>query len=247
MDLTAFEQMGLWGPLAASVVTGAVIGYERELQAKAAGLRTHTLVCFSSAILMMAASHQASWEFAALPGANIVADPTRMAHGILTGIGFLGAGVIFRQGPTVHGLTTAASLWMCAALGTLYGAGLFWLAAIGSIATLIVLVLFRVMYFLVPDRQEAVLSVTHDNGTTRADILNAIDRLGVKHGPASWQQVLGGPGRPAARSCMALTLWLGDTDAGDAVAHDLAALPGVLEISIRPLPGATVAPDGTPG
>lgn len=238
MDISDFQQPDVWLPLAASVATGAIIGFERELQAKAAGLRTHTLVCFSSAILMMGASHQPSWEFGVVPGANIVADPTRMAHGILTGIGFLCAGVIFRQGPSVHGLTTAASLWMCAALGTIYGAGLFWLAAAGSVATLVVLVLFRVMYLLVPDRLEAVLRVAHDDGASRDAILAILDRRGVKHGPAAWQQVLGGPGRPAERTDMALTVWLRDVAAGDDLARALAGLPGVIELSLTPVPGA---------
>lgn len=238
MELGDFDQTAVWVPMAASVATGAIIGFERELQAKAAGLRTHTLVCFSSAILMMGASHQPSWEFGVVPGANIVADPTRMAHGILTGIGFLCAGVIFRQGPSVHGLTTAASLWMCAALGTLYGVGLFWLAVAGSVATLVVLVLFRVMYLLVPDRVEVLLRVAHGAGATRGDILAALDRRGVKHGAPAWQHVLGGPGRPAERTDMALTVWLRDGAAGDDLARDLARLPGVIELSLTPVPGA---------
>src|SRR5688500_2011018 len=99
--------MGL--PLASSPLTGMLIGLERELQGKPAGLRTHTLVCFASTLLTLAAAHQGEWSINLIAGTQIVSDPTRMAHGILTGIGFLGAGVIFREGPSVHGLTTAAS------------------------------------------------------------------------------------------------------------------------------------------
>ena len=69
-------------------------------------------------------------------------DPTRMAQGIMTGIGFLGAGVIFKEGLTVRGLTTAASIWITSAIGILVGIG-FWFAAVGAAASLIVLALFR--------------------------------------------------------------------------------------------------------
>ena len=119
-------------PLAGSLVTGMLIGLDRELHGKPAGLRTHTLVCFASTLLTLAAARQADWVLSLLPGQQVVSDPTRMAHGILTGIGFLGAGVIFREGPSVQGLTTAASLWIAAALGIVFGVGLFGLAVVGA-------------------------------------------------------------------------------------------------------------------
>ena len=86
---------------------------------------------------------------------RIRTDPTRMAQGIMTGIGFLGAGVIFKEGLTVRGLTTAASIWTTAAIGILVGIG-FWLAAIvGAMATLIVLSLFRVIEARLPSEYYA--------------------------------------------------------------------------------------------
>lgn len=141
-------EMGL--PLASSLLTGMLIGLERELQGKPAGLRTHTLVCFASTLLTLAAAHQGAWSINFTAGTQIVSDPARMAHGILTGIGFLGAGVIFREGPSVHGLTTAASLWITAALGIVYGVGLFGLALVGAAATLVVLVALRLIYSALP-------------------------------------------------------------------------------------------------
>jgi putative Mg2+ transporter-C (MgtC) family protein len=85
-----------------------------------------------------------------------------MAHGILTGIGFLGAGVIFREGPSVQGLTTAASLWMAAALGVLYGVGMYGLALAGAAATLAVLIVLRLFYAVLPVRVEVRLRVVAD-------------------------------------------------------------------------------------
>jgi putative Mg2+ transporter-C (MgtC) family protein len=142
------SEMGL--PLASSLLTGMLIGLDRELQGKPAGLRTHTLVCFASTLLTLAAARQGDWNLNLYPATQIVSDPTRMAHGILTGIGFLGAGVIFREGPSVHGLTTAASLWITAALGIVYGVGMFGLAVVGAVATLVVLVALRLLYALLP-------------------------------------------------------------------------------------------------
>ena len=98
------------GPILGALIAGAMIGFEREYRGRPAGFRTHILVSLSSALLMLAAVHQAEWTFDLRDDVNLVMDPTRMAHGILTGIGFLCAGVIFRTGFSIHGLTTAASL-----------------------------------------------------------------------------------------------------------------------------------------
>ena len=128
----------LW-PILGAVVAGGTIGLEREWRGRAAGFRTHILVSLASALLMLAAMRQADWAFRALPDENIVTDPTRMAHGVLTGIGFLCAGVIFRTGFSVHGLTTAASLWITSAIGLLFGAGLYGLGALGTGVTALIL------------------------------------------------------------------------------------------------------------
>ncbi|WP_309090887.1 MgtC/SapB family protein [Phenylobacterium sp.] len=130
-------------PLLGAVFAGVVIGVERETRGHPAGLRTHTLVCMASALLMLAAVHQTEWVRTTTTMEVIRIDPVRMAHGILTGIGFLCGGVIFRQGLSVHGLTTAASLWVTSALGTLYGVSSYGLALGGTLITVIVLMGFR--------------------------------------------------------------------------------------------------------
>jgi len=133
-----------------AVVAGGVIGLEREWRGRAAGFRTHILVCLASALLMQAAMSQGSWAFEALPDENIVTDPTRMAHGVLTGIGFLCAGVIFRTGFSIHGLTTAASLWITSAIGILFGAGLYGLGVLGTVVTAVILVVLRLVSSKLP-------------------------------------------------------------------------------------------------
>jgi putative Mg2+ transporter-C (MgtC) family protein len=228
MTFFTFDEAPLWLPILASILTGAAIGFEREFMTKSAGLRTHTLVCFSCTLLMLAAAHQSDWVFNTIEGTDLVADPTRMAHGILTGIGFLGAGVIFKQGGLVHGLTTAASLWMTAVLGVLYGAGLWQLAVAGTVTTLVVLVIFRVFHKIVPDRVEAALTLKLDTSerieSTRAEIA----KFTVESNP------------PALRFAgdevtLATTLWLKSGDDGTALARTLKALPGVREVAVAPV------------
>jgi putative Mg2+ transporter-C (MgtC) family protein len=126
----------------AAVMVGALIGFERTFHGRPAGFRTHSLVCLASALLMLVTVYQNEW-MTVVPLDAIRTDPTRMAQGIMTGIGFLGAGVIFKEGLTVRGLTTAASIWITAAIGILIGIGFHFAATLGAIATLTVLAVFR--------------------------------------------------------------------------------------------------------
>lgn len=142
MDFSQLDIVRYVLPVAGAALAGTLIGIERESRGHPAGLRTHTLVALTSALLMLAAVHQTDWV-PTISHEIIRIDPVRMAHGILTGIGFLCGGVIFRQGLSVHGLTTAASLWTTSALGTLYGVSSFGLAVSGTAATIVVLVAFR--------------------------------------------------------------------------------------------------------
>lgn len=130
-------------PVAAAMTAGGLIGIERTYHGHPAGFRTHILVAMTSCVLMLAAMDQAAWAFVALPEQRLVIDPTRMSHGILTGIGFLCAGVIFREGFSVHGLTTAASLWTTSAIGMMFGIGMTHLALVAAVATLLVLAILR--------------------------------------------------------------------------------------------------------
>ena len=125
-----------------SLLIGAMIGMERTLRGRPAGFRTHALVCVASTLLMLVTVYQNEWMTQVAADA-IRTDPTRMAQGIMTGIGFLGAGVIFKEGLTVRGLTTAASIWMTASIGILVGIGFWFAAIVGTIATLLILSAFR--------------------------------------------------------------------------------------------------------
>ena len=102
--------------LSLAAVLGGAIGFERELRDREAGLRTHLLVCLGSALFTIVSAYGFR-EFLTSGDQVIRADPTRIAAQIVTGIGFLGAGAIIRQGLSVRGLTTAATLWVAAAIG----------------------------------------------------------------------------------------------------------------------------------
>lgn len=151
----------LFWPIAGAVAAGAVIGAEREYRASPAGLRTHILVALSCCLLMLSAVHQMAWLNDA-PAEVIRIDPVRMAHGILTGIGFLCGGVIFREGFNVRGLTTAASLWTTATLGMLFGIGFYQLAIFGGLSTLGVLAAVAITERYAPQRRVAHIKASFD-------------------------------------------------------------------------------------
>ncbi|MCX5997744.1 MAG: MgtC/SapB family protein [Chloroflexi bacterium] len=119
-----------------AAVLGAIIGFQREKAGKPAGLRTHILIAMGSALFTVVSIY----------GFGSAADPSRIAAGIVTGIGFIGAGVIFRgmRGDKVMGITTAASIWITAAIGIAAGAGLYIIAAAAALVTLLVLLIPRV-------------------------------------------------------------------------------------------------------
>ncbi len=140
--------------IAVALLIGGMIGLERSFHGRPAGFRTHSLVCIASALLMLVTVYQSEW-MTAVPQDAIRTDPTRMAQGIMTGIGFLGAGVIFKEGLTIRGLTTAASIWVTAAIGILVGIGFYLPALVGTVATILILSFFRVIEQRLPSEYYA--------------------------------------------------------------------------------------------
>lgn len=125
--------------LVCAMLIGAVIGTEREYTHRPAGMRTHMLVALGSCAVMVA-SQLIFCQYRAV-GAS--PDPTRISAQVITGVGFLGAGTILREGATIKGLTTAASLWAVACLGIAAGAGQYLLAGTGMVCMMIILVVFE--------------------------------------------------------------------------------------------------------
>jgi putative Mg2+ transporter-C (MgtC) family protein len=144
--------------MAAALVAGGLIGLERSHRGRPAGFRTHALVCLASTLLMFITAFEGHW-FPRDAAARVVLDPTRMAQGIMTGIGFVGAGAIIKEGFTVRGLTTAASIWITAAVGILTGVGFYFAALLGTVLALGTLSTFRWIEARMPTETYAIFMV----------------------------------------------------------------------------------------
>lgn len=129
-------------------VLSAVVGLEREMRGKAAGLRTQTIVGTASALILLVSKY----GFGDLLGDHVVLDPSRVAAQVVSGIGFLGAGLIITRGATVRGLTTAAAVWETAAIGMAAGAGLPLLAVLVTVLHFVVVLGFTPLTSWLGDR-----------------------------------------------------------------------------------------------
>jgi putative Mg2+ transporter-C (MgtC) family protein len=160
---------------------GGAVGAERELREREAGLRTHMLVAVGAALFTIVSAYAWS-DFSFSQRGGITFDPTRIAAQIVTGIGFLGAGAIIRQGLSVRGLTTAASLWVVAAIGMASGAGYYSAAVITTVVVLISLWPLRIVAHRMFERirpGELRLEVELQAGESPSVLLDTLESKGV--------------------------------------------------------------------
>jgi len=143
-----------------AAAVGVVIGYERSYHGRAAGIRTYALVCIASTMLTVICGFPAEW-FGGLVQTPVAADPSRVIQGIVTGIGFLGAGVIMKEGFTIRGLSTAASIWMTAAIGIVIGVGFYGAALSATLMTIIVMGGVRKLELALPHQTLLHLSLSY--------------------------------------------------------------------------------------
>ncbi|HET7752279.1 MAG TPA: MgtC/SapB family protein [Anaeromyxobacteraceae bacterium] len=218
-----------WHMLAA-LAAGAVIGTERSIHGRAAGFRTHTLVCMSASLLMLITVFESQWV-PATSGDSVRIDPTRMAQGIMTGIGFLGAGVIFKEGITVRGLTTAASIWTTSAIGILMGTGLYAAGTLATVLTLGVLSIFRLIELRFPTQLYArhMLRFQRGEAMTEAEIRALLTKHGFKISDLSYAVL---DSEQAFEYRMAISTLRGENMAR--LADTLQSLPRVRAFSISP-------------
>ena len=216
--------------VAGALCIGALIGFERTFHGRPAGFRTHSLVCIASAILMIVTVYQTRWMTLVEHDA-IRTDPTRMAQGIMTGIGFLGAGVIFKEGLTVRGLTTAASIWVTAAIGILVGIGFWFAAVVGAVATLMVLSLFRLVEARLPSEFYAhhMLRFHRDRVMSETDVHEMIGHHGFTI--ANLSSRLSDGGREFEYR---MTIKSQDRANAERLSQHLRGLPEVIEFRITP-------------
>jgi putative Mg2+ transporter-C (MgtC) family protein len=215
--------------LLAALAAGSAIGYERSFHGRPAGFRTHALVCMASALLMLVTVYEAHWMRQAV--ANVTLDPTRMAQGIMTGIGFLGAGAIMKDGLSVRGLTTAASIWMTSAIGILAGIGFYYPLALAVALTLGVLSLFRWVEAMMPTHAYYHFEVrlAREGGMEEEALRTLVEQHGFSAHNFSYR--LDGEGRVRRYSTV---IRAGDRKAAGRLSQALHADPAVQEYRIAP-------------
>jgi putative Mg2+ transporter-C (MgtC) family protein len=215
--------------LGTALVAGGLIGLERSYHGRPAGFRTHALVCMASSLLMLVTVYQDRW-FGGAPD-SVRVDPTRMAQGVMTGIGFLGAGVIMQEGLSVRGLTTAASIWMTAAIGILAGVGFHVAVVIATALSLGTLSVFRWIESAMP----TLVYAHHQVRFRRDNVLpeSELRALLVEHGfsVANMSYRLNGDGTYFEYR---MTIRSHSERNANALARTLNARPDVVEFRIAP-------------
>jgi putative Mg2+ transporter-C (MgtC) family protein len=211
--------------LALAAALGGVLGLERELREREAGLRTHLLVSVGSALFTLVSAY--GFHDFLSSGASVVrADPARIAAQIVTGIGFLGAGAIIRQGLSIRGLTTAATLWVVAAIGLAAGAGYYSAAIIATAVALIALWPLRALAFRLMRRfrgETGLLLVQLPAGESPGAVIDAVDAVDAKIDSIEISQ-------EADRRTLELTLELRREELARELVTRLADIEHVLEV-----------------
>jgi len=208
-----------------ALLAGALVGLERSYRGRAAGLRTYSLVCLGSALLVAVA------EVMMRGTGGGVGDSTRVVQGIVTGIGFLGAGVIVKEGFSVRGLTTAASIWVISAVGVVIGAGFYLLGAFATALTLALLSVLRTIEDRMPSQ-----SFVHCHLSFQRDEVSDEDwlrKLVAEHGFTITDLSYRLDSR-TERFEYKFVMWSADPSASHNLTRTLLALPKVVDFRISP-------------
>jgi putative Mg2+ transporter-C (MgtC) family protein len=210
------------GELGLAFVLSSLIGLEREWRQKSAGLRTHTLVGTGAALIVLVSKY----GFGDVLGHNVILDPSRVAAQIVSGIGFIGGGLIFVRGDAVRGLTTAAIVWVTAAIGMACGAGLALLAIAVTAAHFIVVFVYPRIAAALPRSRYigfGIRIVYEDGRGILRDILRESTQLGFHISQVDTRRIDSG---------VAVTLEVAGQPSVQQLALDLNDLDGVLEVTI---------------
>lgn len=156
--------------LVLAAVLSGVIGFEREFHGRAAGFRTHILLCVGSTLVMLTSIHVFD-----IYSARTAVDPARIAAGVITGIGFLGAGAIMHSRSSIRGLTTAASLWVVAGIGLAVGSGLYFGAVVTAAIALVALFVFsRLEHTMIRKDWYKTITIESRDGTDQIKAIRDI-------------------------------------------------------------------------
>jgi putative Mg2+ transporter-C (MgtC) family protein len=211
--------------LGLAFLLSSLIGLEREWHQKAAGLRTHTLVGVGAALFMVISKY--GFSDVLRPG-SVILDPSRVAAGVVSGIGFIGGGLIFVRGDIVRGLTTAAIVWMTAAIGMACGAGLLVIATVVTVGHFIVVFLYPSIAARLPDSPHSGygLRVVYEDGRgVLRQVIGESTRQGLAVHRLATQRINSEP-----VASVAVSLELRGKPATDALTLALERLDGVLSV-----------------
>jgi putative Mg2+ transporter-C (MgtC) family protein len=221
------QSMKQVGELALAFVLSSLIGLEREFRQKSAGLRTYTLVGVGAALFLLLSKY----GFSDVLGPRVVLDPSRVAAQIVTGIGFIGGGLIFVRGDAVRGLTTAVTVWITAAIGMAAGAGLVILALVVTAAHFIVVFGYRSLALRLPRSRYVSyrLRVVYEDGRgTPRDVLARSSSLGYTISQVDTQQLAHDV---AGVSAVAVTLQVQGQPTVEPLTAALSDIDGVFEVN----------------
>jgi putative Mg2+ transporter-C (MgtC) family protein len=216
--------------LLGAAALGVLLGYERTYHGRAAGMRTYVLVCMTSTALTVINSFPGNWYGGMVANAS-TGDPTRVIQGILTGMGFLGAGVIMRDGYSIKGLSTAASLWATAGIGVLIGVGFYAAGIICAFIAIVVMSSFRMLEKVLPHHRVLHLMVAAPRSGASPEILvrELAGRLGYQ--VSEWAVEMD---QTTQRFEGQLVLGGGRVDQSDEIAQALASAQGIIEFRLSP-------------
>jgi putative Mg2+ transporter-C (MgtC) family protein len=219
--------------LVGALLLGMLVGYERTFNGRAAGMRTYGLVCMASTALTVFVGDASLWYGGTVP--HLQADPTRVVQGVVTGFGFLGAGVIMKDGLSISGLTTAASIWAASAIGVLLGVGFYAAALLLAVLCMLSMSMLPRLEGLLPGR--STLDVTLTFRAANPPSFDELSGIAEVHGYRVLRNTLSiafADSRPVWRfSVVALDRSRATLPA--ALAQEIAATEGVTGFNIVPV------------
>ncbi len=218
--------------LAIALALGGIIGLEREQSNHAAGFRTHILVCLGSTLIMLLSIYGFS-DFVDEP--NVRMDPARLAAQVVSGIGFLGAGVILRNGFSIMGLTTAASLWVVAAIGLAVGAGFYFAAVLTTVIVIFSLwILNKLEHRFISRKKQHLLTIRlYDSPRSLSQISSRCEASGADiKKMAVVQEQEQGSDQPC-KIKITLTIKLAKKKALLPLIEDIRLLEGIIEVDVE--------------
>ncbi len=181
--LTSYE---IIARLLLGTLFGGIIGFERQVHGRPAGFRTHILVCIAAVLIMLVSEYYQ--YLSAIDPSYIRIDPGRIAAGALAGVGFIGAGVVLKEGLSIQGLTTAACIWVVSAMGLAIGSGLYLAGTVTFVITIFTLALLRIVETKMPKLTYRFLTITADLNTNEDQIISVIKKSDLSIANIDYEQ-----------------------------------------------------------